>query len=219
MRRAQKVYAALRDQIVDGVLPQGSPLPEQEISQRFGASRTPIREALQRLSREGLVELVPGKGAFVAEIHLPDIIELFQLREALEPLAARLAARAQDRSIIVPLLEALDEAPTMIAERLTDYYALTHRIDSGISALTQNQRLSRTLEEIWSQARRVRLIARTNPQRLLEAAEEHRVILQSILAGDEHGAEEATRTHLRLSLRNIVAMTSGGLRELLGPEA
>lgn len=219
MRRTQKVYAALRDQIVDGVLPQGSPLPEQEISQRFEASRTPIREALQRLSREGLVELVPGKGAFVAEIHLPDIIELFQLREALEPLAARLAARAQDRSIIVPLLEALDEAPTMIAERLTDYYALTHRIDSGISALTRNQRLSRTLEEIWSQARRVRLIARTNPQRLREAVEEHRVILQSILAGDEHGAEEATRTHLRRSLRNIVAMTSGGLRELLGPEA
>lgn len=219
MRRAQKVYAALRDQIIDGGLPPGSPLPEQEVSQRFDASRTPIREALQRLSREGLVELVPGKGAFVAEIHLPDIIELFQLREALEPLAARLAARAQDRSVIVPLLEALDEAPAMIAERPTDYYALTHRIDSGISSLTQNNRLARTLEEIWSQARRARLIARMNPQRLREAAEEHRIILQSILAGDEDGAEEATRTHLRRSLRNIVAMTSGGLRELLGPEA
>lgn len=219
MRRAQKVYTALRDQIIDGALPPGSPLPEQEISQRFDASRTPIREALQRLARERLVEMVPGKGAFVAEIHLPDIIELFQLREALEPLAARLAARAQDRSVIVPLLEALDDAPTMIAERPTDYYALTHRIDSGISSLTQNERLSLTLEEIWSQARRARLIARVNPQRLREAAEEHRVILQSILAGDEHGAEEATRIHLRRSLRNIVAMTSGGLRELLEPEA
>lgn len=107
----------------------------------------------------------------------------------------------------------------MIAERPADYYALTRRIDSGISSLTQNGRLSRTLEEIWSQARRARLIARMNPQRLREAAEEHRVILQSILAGDEDGAEEATRTHLRRSLRNIVAMTSGGLRELLGPEA
>lgn len=219
MRRAQKVYAALREQIIDGVLAPGAPLPEQEISQRFDASRTPTREALQRLSREGLVELIPGKGAFVAEISLPDIIELFQLREALELLAARLAARAQNRSVIVPLLEALDEAPTMIDRRPADYYALTYRIDSGISSLTRNERLARTLEEIWSQVRRARLVASANPQRLRESVGEHRAILQAILAGDEHGAEEAMRTHLRRSLRNVVAMASSGLHELLGPEA
>lgn len=218
VQRGQKVYEELQERIVRGELAPGAALPEQEVSQMLGASRTPIREALQRLAREGLVELIPGRGAFVSEIRVPDIIELFQLREALEPLSARLASRARNRGIIEPLLAELDAAPEMIDRDPAEYYELTYRLDNAIVSLTQNARLARSLGEIWSQVRRARLVASANPQRLHETVEEHRHILQAIIAGDEQGAEAATRTHLRRSLRNILAMTSVGLHELLEPQ-
>jgi DNA-binding GntR family transcriptional regulator len=218
VQRGQRVYEALQERIVKGELAPGVALPEQEISQLLGASRTPIREALQRLAREGLVELIPGRGAFVSEISVPDIIELFQLREALEPLSARLASRARNRAIIEPLRAELDDAHTMIDRDPAEYYELSYRLDVAIVSLTQNARLGRSLAEIWSQVRRARLVASANPQRLHETVDEHRQILQAILSGDEQGAEEATRAHLRRSLRNILAMTSVGLHELLEPQ-
>lgn len=215
MQRGQKVYEELQELIVRGELAPGAALPEQEISQRLGASRTPIREALQRLAREGLVELIPGRGAFVSEIRVPDIIELFQLREALEPFAARLASRARNRTVILPLMSELDASAQMIDRDPAEYYDLTYKLDTAIASLTQNSRLARSLEEIWSQVRRARLVASTNPQRLHETIEEHRTILRAILDGREQEAEDATRSHLRRSLRNILAMTSVGLHELL----
>src|SRR5690606_10767984 len=89
-----QAYEQLKNLILDGELRPGEPMREQQLAERTGTSRTPVREALHELAREGLVRLVPGRGAFVAEISIPDLLELFQLRDVLEPYAARLAARA-----------------------------------------------------------------------------------------------------------------------------
>src|SRR5689334_16840640 len=90
--RRELAYAQLKADILDGTLRPGDPLGEVDLATRIGVSRTPVREALQRLAMEGLVTWVPGRGAFVSGLSVPDIVELFQLREALESHSARLAA-------------------------------------------------------------------------------------------------------------------------------
>ena len=94
---ADTVYEALRRAIVEHEFDAGEPLTEHELCRRFGTSRTPVREALAKLERDRLVQVVPKKGAFVRTISADEIRELYQLREALEGLAVRLAAPRVDR--------------------------------------------------------------------------------------------------------------------------
>src|ERR1700733_11927879 len=93
MRASETAYQRLRDEIIQWKLEPGTPLGEVETSLRLGVSRTPLREALSRLIAEGFVRTGPGRTAVVTSLSRRDIVELFELREALETQAARLAAR------------------------------------------------------------------------------------------------------------------------------
>src|SRR5262245_2078621 len=95
---APTVYEALRRDILERTFVPGEPLTEQDLSRRYGVSRTPVREALAKLERDRLVRVVPKKGAFVRSISHDDVRELYQIREALEALAMRLAAPRFERS-------------------------------------------------------------------------------------------------------------------------
>ena len=90
MRASETAYQLLRDEIIQWKLEPGTPLGEVETSQRLGVSRTPLREALSRLVAEGLVRTGPGRTAVVTSLSRDDIVELFELREALETQSARL---------------------------------------------------------------------------------------------------------------------------------
>lgn len=210
MQRGEEIYRQLREMIVDGELAPGESLSEQVISSRLGASRTPVREAFQRLSREGLLRLVPGRGAFVTEISIPDIVELFQLREALEPFAAGLAARSDDRGRVEPLLTELEGGHDLVKDDPDAYYSLTDRMDRCVVGLTDNARLSRALDETWTQLRRARRVAKTSHDRLHETVDEHKAILAAIRDGDAERAAAVTRQHVRQSLRHIVSSTTVG---------
>ena len=96
---ADAVYEALRRAIVEHEFDAGEPLTEHDLCRRFGTSRTPVREALAKLERDRLVQVVPKKGAFVRTVSADEIRELYQLREALEGLAVRLAAPRVHRGI------------------------------------------------------------------------------------------------------------------------
>ena len=108
-------------------LEPGTPLSEVDLSKRLGSSRTPVRESLHQLSREGLVRLVPGRGAFVAEISMRDIIELFQMREALETHAARLAAQAPNRNDLLLLADRMRHAPVLLETGRSPRVLQAHR--------------------------------------------------------------------------------------------
>lgn len=204
MQRREQVYRDLKTLILDNGLAPGASLIEKDLSERLGASRTPVREALQRLAREGLVRLVPGRGAFISEISIPDVIELFQMREALEPYAVRLAARSPHRESVVPLLEELALAEELIDKDSSDYYGLTARLDACIVELADNQRLRLALDEVWTQIRRARRVSSANRQRLIDSVGEHIGILRAIRDGDGEAAEAAARVHVRRSLRHIL---------------
>ena len=199
------VYRALKREIVEMELEPGTPLSEVDLSKRLGSSRTPVRESLHQLSREGLVRLVPGRGAFVAEISMRDIIELFQMREALETHAARLAAQAPDRSEVLGLADRMRHAPALLDEGdLRGYYKLTEELDETIVSLAGNSRLEAALSELWDQIKRARHVAQAKPDRLAETVQEHIDILETIASGDESASARTVRLHVRNSMRSIL---------------
>ena len=209
------VYETLRTMVLDLKLPPGAPLVETELSASLGVSRTPIREALGRLAREGLVRQYPGRGAFVTEISLPDLIELYQMREALETYAARLAAdsaNAASHAELSDLLVQLESQRTSLAAGdSAHYYQLMARMDGLVIRLAGNKRLAVALSEIWTQISRARRVATQTPSRLLDTVDEHEAILTAIRDGDAERAATATRQHVRKSLANIRTAVSGGM--------
>ncbi|TQL47208.1 GntR family transcriptional regulator [Homoserinimonas aerilata] len=207
MRASDRAYAALRDEIVDWRLAPGTVLGEVEQAARLGVSRTPLREALGRLAAEGLVEAQGGRGLVVAELSTDDIRELFETRQALEELAARLAARRRDRSVFEGLQEEFRDAAGLTADPAA-YYALVARFDDAIDAAATNGYLSAALGGLRTHLVRIRRIARDNPERLAAAAAEHQLIIDAIVDGDSDLAAHATHVHLHRSLQNILATVS-----------
>ena len=204
-------YAQLRDDIIQWRLEPGTPLGEVEISTRMGVSRTPVREALSRLIAEGLVANTAGRTAVVAPVSRPEVRKLFELREALETQAARLAARRRDASVFSSLKAAFQAGPSAeAAENAANSYFLADRLDEAIDEAMANQYLQSALRDIRGHLTRVRRHAHANPRRLQQASEEHLLIVDAILAQDESLAAQATAVHLHNSLENIlVAMPSG----------
>jgi DNA-binding GntR family transcriptional regulator len=210
LRQSERAYIALRDEIVGSVLAPGEALPEAATAARLNVSRSPVREATRRLASENLVTIVPGRGAFVATVSLTDAVELYQLREALEPLACRLAAGHPDEARLTATLAAMREAPKLIAGgHVTHYHALCSDMDSAIAAMCGNGRLATMLTEVWQQAARTRGIADSNTSRLRESVSEHEQLLQAIIERDATLAESLCRAHIRRSMQNVFSSIQG----------
>lgn len=195
---ASSAYQRMREAILEGEYQPGAPLFEVHLASRMGMSRTPVREALKVLARDGLVEVVPSRGYFVPRRSLEDLRELFELREALEGMAARHAA-----------VRATDEEIEELA-RLCDRYAAEHdwaqwaQVGTAFHTLlltaARNARLIAILDSLKGQivlSRRSALAA--DSQRRDAAIREHRLILAAVKARDPQAAEAAACDHVRLS--------------------
>lgn len=202
-------YETLRSMVLELELAPGAPLAETEVSERLGVSRTPIREALGRLAREGLVRQHPGRGAFVSEISVPDLVELYQMREALESHAVRLAAETVDehgRQTLREISEALELEREALERGETDsYYRLIARLDEAVVQMANNKRLANALVETWAQISRARRVASRSPSRMLATVDEHISLITAISDGDDERAAKEVRVHVRRSLANITA--------------
>jgi DNA-binding GntR family transcriptional regulator len=204
VRASDAAYEQLRQEIVDWVLTPGTLLSEIETAERLGVSRTPLREALTRLSAEGLVTAA-GRATIVAPLSREHVLELFELREALETQAARLAARRRDPERFEALLDEFRSGPEMgqQADPSRPYF-LSGELDAAIDEAAANRYLQSALEDIRGQLARVRFHARSNTERLAQATQEHTQIVEAILSGDEVFAAQVTAVHLRNSLKNIL---------------
>jgi GntR family transcriptional regulator, rspAB operon transcriptional repressor len=207
LRASEKAYAALRSDIVDWRLPPGTVLAEVELSARLGVSRTPVREALAKLSAEGLAEPQSGRGVVVSEISLDHLGELFELRSALECRAAELAATRRDPAVFQQLYEELNNAGLLITEEdptRQDYYRLAGELDTAIDAAAGNHYLAQSLKSLRVHLVRVRRLSKDNPARLRDAAREHAAIALAIANGNAAVASAATTVHLDNSLRHLL---------------
>jgi DNA-binding GntR family transcriptional regulator len=208
MRASDKAYAALREDIIEWRLAPGTVLGEVEQSERLGVSRTPVREALSRLSAEGLTTAAGGRGVVVTDISLEDIDELFELRETLEGKAAALAAERGERPVFARLHAELLRAPEMLNDSdpaRHDYYALVGRLDEAIDEAISNSYLAQAMRSLRVHLVRVRRLAADDDERLRAAAAEHAAIAEAIAAGNPRLAEAATTVHLHRSLSHVKA--------------
>ena len=194
---SDQAYYRIRELIVSLELPPSSLISERALMERLELGRTPIREALQALARERLVDVYPRRGMLVSRVDVGDLAGLSEVRAVLESHAAGLAAtRATpaDRATISALLEELDEARDAEVERtLID---LDQRIHRHVYRCTHNPFLAATLDAYYVLTLRIWFFALDRVPRLDDAVQEHRALLQTILAGDAPRAEEVMREHV-----------------------
>lgn len=192
----QRVYEALKHDILARAFQPGEPLNEARLAAQFGASRTPIREALVRLEADGLLTILPRRGAFVRQLSLRDFLDANELRMLLEPYAA-LRAAAVIRDIVV--LELLAEHAVIEVERPTDqdYEAiqrLDRRMHTAIAEAVQNLRLTQLIQNLNDMMQVVRETDMRRRHR--EMHESIGEILQCLRAHDADAAEQLMRQHI-----------------------
>lgn len=195
---ADTVYEALRRAILEREFDPGEPLTEQDLSGRFGVSRTPVREALAKLERDRLVRVVPKKGAFVRTISHDDIRELYQIREALEALAVKLATPRLDRGELASFETRFRELKARGAKATyTDVRALGEEFHRYLVKQSGNGKLIETLEQIREQIRTVWTMSILGPRRVQGLIHEHLALIDALKRGDARRAERLMVQHVR----------------------
>ena len=202
-RLVDQVTAYLREGILGGELPAGTPLIQEELAEKIGVSRTPLREAFRILERDGLVRSSPRSNTVVvAEFSEDDVTELYQIREVLDGLAARLAAQRRPAdSDLVQLARYVTQMANSIRPFDTPRYWEAHvAFHLGIVELSGNKRL-RAQEPVFRISAQM-LFGRlaTNAERMERSTKEHQEIIIAIAAGDGDRAEEIARQHIRRAL-------------------
>ncbi|MCR0984810.1 GntR family transcriptional regulator [Roseomonas populi] len=189
-------YELLLEAMEAGTLPAGTRLREAELAERFGISRTPVREALKRLEAQGLVLHEPHHGAVVASLDYGQMTELYHMREVLEGTAAGLAATHATTTEIEILREMVERDRGLLKDPAA--LAATNRsFHRQIRLSARNRFLNTSLENMRIS---LALLARTTlatPERGAESVEEHAAIVAAIEARDAARAEEAARRHMR----------------------
>ncbi len=190
---ADKAYHEIRGLIVSLELAPGAVIDERELIERLEIGRTPVREALRRLSHEGLVEVYPRRGMFVTGVDVRELARLSEVRELLEPEAARLAAERAtdtDREQLSRLLTELDAGGSELMD-------LDERIHRAVYRAAHNELLEATLEQYYVLALRIWSMALDRSNELEEAVEAHRALLEAIQAGDGKRAADTMRAHVQ----------------------
>jgi DNA-binding GntR family transcriptional regulator len=201
-------YVALRDAITSGSLLPGTRLREAALARHFSISTTPVREALRRLDREGLVRLSPNRGAVVAEFNLREILDLFEIREVLECRAVRRAAVQHVRDLHqAESLLAAEDKQVALHDRV-EWNRLEVAFHRAINDIGGNFELAELAERVHRsvQGMCVRCLREPlyGPDRLRLMQSHHQQIVDAVRAGDADSAEARTREHIQ-HVRDSVA--------------
>jgi DNA-binding GntR family transcriptional regulator len=198
---------ALRNMIISGQLEVGQPLRQDDLAAQFGISRTPLREALQTLATEGLVRIDPHRGAVVTQPSAQQLLDTYQIREALETVAGREAATRSTREHADGVARILGE---MSGERIPDRWAeLNASFHAAIYAIVPNNQLLALIEMLRNRAELyVRILARQDgPAR--HADDSHEQMLAALRRNDPDAMEALIRTHLRATVQTVAPLLQG----------
>ena len=192
-----RVYLELRERILAGALEPDERLHQEAISAELGVSRTPVREALGRLASDGLVELLPNRGARVAETSAEDMAASYDARRVIEPAAARLAAQHRGPAAIAAMRAAI-ESHRGAAAVPRAAFAGNRDFHLAMLRCSGNPFLQRFGESLWVTrlGLRVYVEQRETPEMIARDADEHEAICDAIEAGDAAAAEAACAAHI-----------------------
>lgn len=204
-------FAWLREAILTGHLRPGQVLSENEIAQRLGVSRTPVREAIIRLENEGLLSVRPQVGTTVAPIDVENVADVQFLREAVECRTVALAAERVTPAHARELRRQLKEQARIAARGdHAAFVPLDDRMHATLVAMAGRPRVWRAVEDAKSQLDRVRFLSLEDPTWLATIHRQHEAIVEHVLAGNAPGAAAAMADHLRAVFASIatIARTS-----------
>jgi DNA-binding GntR family transcriptional regulator len=196
---AELIYERIETQIAEGHFKDGERLDEATLAKEFGISRTPLREALRRLSANGLVEFIPNRGTFVRQPDLVRLIEMFEVMAELEAWCARLAAARMTTAQAILLRQAASACEAALAiNDSRSYYTHNARFHNLIYEASGNRFLA---EETRNMQRRLRPFRQAQlfvTDRLGQSMKEHRDILTALEKGDAKVVEVLMREHIRI---------------------
>lgn len=201
MKESKKeiAYRQIKEEIIRNNLQPGTLLAERRICELLNTSRTPVREALQQLIVEGLVEHIPGKGTFVSSITYEDINEIYDVREVLEGLACRLCALQIDDVTLQRMEELLVEFDDAVKIHDMELcLAKDFEFHDCIIDSANNGRLRQSMNFLIDQRKRMASVLR-NEERAILAAKNHRDIFAALKDRDADGAENLMREHVRIN--------------------
>ncbi|MFZ5646213.1 MAG: GntR family transcriptional regulator [Bacillota bacterium] len=201
----EMVFESLREAIIQGRLKPGERLMEMQLAEEMGVSRTPVREAIRKLELEGFVVMIPRKGAYVSGISVKDIVDVFEVRAALEALAAGLAAeRVTDKELeelersLVQATELGDKAELdAIVETDTNFHELIYKA-------CRNERLVQIVTHLKEQIQRFRTTSLSQPGRSKDALYEHRAIVEAISERNTDLAQALAREHVENAEQSLL---------------
>ena len=194
-----KIRDSLEQRIVEGELSNGKRLDETELSGFYGVSRTPVREALQRLAESGLAEHLPRRGTFVRSPSLSQLVEMFEVMAELECMAIRLAARRATSNDIDALEKDNETCRAAVAANDTKkYYEVNARLHGRIYQMSGNSFLANEARRLHDRLRPFRRLQLRVRGRMEESMAEHDIILAALRDGDANRAMETMKKHITI---------------------
>ncbi|MFZ5860728.1 MAG: GntR family transcriptional regulator [Spirochaetota bacterium] len=198
------VFSTLRDEIVNQVLKPGDVLNTVELSKRLGVSRTPIREALNRLVSIGLIEESPHKSCYVKKLSIEQVIEIYYIRAALSGAAARLAATKISKEDQQKLLDLCNQMENINEPDPSKSMLKKNReFHNIIIAAAKSPNLENLLEQYYQLSQHYRALALEFPDSFRQVCSEHRKIAEAMLVRDKNAAESSMREHYMNTARRI----------------
>ncbi len=208
------VFETIRSAIVHGELKPGERLMEVQLAEELGVSRTPVRESIRKLELEGLVKMVPRKGAYVTPMSVTDLVEMMEIRGALEGLVARLAAKYASPEEIDALRESNDCFENAIGngdyDGIIDYDIAFHEI---LYKACGNNRLRSMIHSLREQMLRMRVEYVHHVTDMHPLRGQHRAIIDGVANGDPDAAEAAAKAHIATTKDDMVAVLKSQLKQ------
>jgi DNA-binding GntR family transcriptional regulator len=199
-----RVADELRQAILHGAHPPGTRLRQEELAAKYGASRVPVREALRILESEGLVAMVANTGAWIAQLSLDECVELYQVRERIEPLLLRYSLPQLTSEQINRLAELAEQM--RLTGDVEEFLALDREFHLGSYAGASTTFLSATVERLWNTTQHYRRaftrLLDVESNRILH--DEHHMLVAAIRAGDSDEAERVLFGHIRRTRLQLV---------------
>lgn len=194
------VFENLRTAILEGDLKAGQRLMEMQLAEQLGVSRTPIREAIRKLELEGLVVMLPRKGAYVANMSFKDLIDVLEIRASLEGLAASLATERLRKEDIEELERVAKEFEISVRETDIDNVLKKDvEFHEKIFLMANNKKLYQLITSLWEQVHRFRVTYVSNYDASLSLVDEHKRILEAIKSGNCDLAKQYATEHIELA--------------------
>lgn len=212
--RVENAYERLKSMAVGFEIKPGDRLNESALAQELGISRTPLREALNRLVSEQLVDFKPGAGFFCRALDQQTIFDLFELRKIIETAAIRLAAERADTAVLEALRDELYSHGLSVANlTVAQACARDEAFHIGIASASGNAELRRSLEQVNARIRYIRWVRMAGP-RIQSSKEEHKAIMAALLRRDGEAAEIALSDHIESRKDQIAAAVREGISNI-----